>query len=231
MAELDGAAVNGAKVPNKKLAGLVVALANKKGGVGKTTYSTNLAERIGATLVDVDPQGNAADWAEGCDHPHLRLGVEDVEREHMEALVEAVNKAKQDGPVVIDCPPGENGLFRVALGLADGVVIPFKPGAADMKAVVEMAKLIRNEVSQVNPGLKVMVLQNEARTQDSQGLTGLTVLSVRQLVPEAKFIGALGNRKMYAIAYSEHTVPKDTKAVEELNATFTSIAKTLGVKF
>lgn len=223
--------VNGAgKQLNKRLAGLVVAIANKKGGVGKTTLATILAHRMGATLIDLDPQANAADWAQGCNHPHHRMGAYRVTDEDMTRLVETIHEAGKGGPVVLDCPPGENGLFRVALTLADGVVIPYKPGAADYKAVMETSDLIRNEVAAANPDLKVMVLLNEARTQDSQGLTGFTVMGLKQNLPNAKYIGSLGNRKVYPIAYSESTVPNTTKTDEELEVVFGNIGKTLGVR-
>ena len=124
---------------------MIYTIANVKGGVGKTTTAVYLAAvsalHTPTVLVDSDPQGSAAEWL--AERPIDRVSV--VAAPSVKALQSATDKASGK-TVIVDTPPGHEGLVRAALEFADIVIIPTRVGGVEVARVQTTIAMIPNGV-------------------------------------------------------------------------------------
>jgi chromosome partitioning protein len=182
-----------------------VAVANLKGGTGKTVSAFFLAAALtqyGRTLlVDCDPQGSTLSWAEGAEeNGHqlvfsvMGLPVKDVHR-----------KLKGFEPdfshIVLDTPPGEIAITRSALLAADTALLPVPPTAIDLDRVLPTLELVA-EVEPLND-LTFRILLTRGRRISREGRDARLVMEQMGLPVLATEIPQLS---FYSDAFGEPVI-------------------------
>lgn len=209
----------------------IVAVAGRKGGVGKSTIAGNLAGEFASgkrsvVLIDADPQHSLVAWAsqgEGV----LAASVRKFEGDTA-ALKAAVRQAEKEADmVIIDTPPGLPEVTYHAALVADLMLLPCGPSPLDVFALKEAASLALRARAQrrakkprirVVPS-KVMMSTNLGRnltaTLKSMGRKVLPPIGQRVVVAEAVALG------LTVAEYADGTLAHDefrdlAKAVERL---------------
>lgn len=121
----------------------VIAFANLKGGVGKSTLAVSVAGALGkgAALIDADPQGTVTAWAasDGLPFPVEAMPLQGADVESWIRRALAID-AKF---LVIDLPPMLGDATSAALAIADLACIPVSPSGADITATTSAIDLVQ----------------------------------------------------------------------------------------
>lgn len=141
----------------------VIVLANRKGGVGKTTTAVNLASYLtskgSVLLIDADDQKSASTW-------HEYRDVQDISCIYLSGDLRAhvgEYKKKYDN-IVIDCAGRDSDEFRTAVAVADKLFIPTQTSRADLDVLPFVTSFVDEIQAKHNPNLKKYFFINRAST-------------------------------------------------------------------
>ena len=182
--------------------GFTITVAQRKGGVGKTTLAISVAAELcrrgkRAALIDADLQKSACRWAEP---GKLRFPVYEIaliDQSVANWVRDAVRVGKDYDCVVIDTAPNERMLVS-SMAISDLVLVPCTPSGLDLEATARTLELIDavRVRRQGRPRLILVPNRVDART-----------LEGRQLVDELTGFGetvsdTIGNRSAFVRAFS-----------------------------
>ena len=154
----------------------VIAIANQKGGVGKTTTAINLAASLAVLerkvlIIDADPQANTTsglNFPPESDQKRTlyevmigQIGVRDaliqINEENRESILKnclAPIRNEYDY-IIIDCSPSLGLMTINCLTAADSVIIPVQPEFFALEGLGKLLQTIRLVEKGVNPNLTI----------------------------------------------------------------------------
>jgi chromosome partitioning protein len=133
----------------------VVAVAQRKGGAGKSTLAANLAAALSGlgervALLDTDPQKTLSHWMQARAAAGGRARPIDFEAPAGWRVPATCDRLRRSHDIVLlDTPPHDDTDARIAIRAADLVLVPLQPSPADLwatDATLDLAKAERRPV-------------------------------------------------------------------------------------
>jgi chromosome partitioning protein len=183
----------------EKVMSSIIALAQRKGGVGKTTLAVNLAGELcrrgfDVGLVDADPQRSACLWGEP---GHLSFDVHELSLGESIAQWAQIVRDLPHTHVVMDCAPHDR-ILGAACALASVVLVPCTPSGLDLEAAAQTLAIVNAVRHRRRPDLNVILTPNRV---DSRTLEGRQLMA--EMASFAEPVGpAVGSRASFVRAFS-----------------------------
>ena len=159
----------------------IIAIANQKGGVGKTTTCANLGIGLAQSgkkvlLIDGDPQGSLTISLGNPQPDKLPFTLSDamsretILRQYLDTL------KGQYSHILIDCQPSLGMLTVNALAAANRVIIPVQAEYLPAKGLEQLLQTINKVRRQINPKLQIdgiLLTMVDSRTNFAKEISAL----------------------------------------------------------
>jgi chromosome partitioning protein len=177
----------------------IVAVAQRKGGAGKSTLAANLAaafagEGARVALLDTDPQKTLGHWLAARSNAGAKAAALAFETPAGWRVPAAAEKFRRSHDIVLlDTPPHDDTDARIAIRAADLVLVPLQPSAADLWATGATLDLAKAEKRRVAVALNRVPAQGRLAEEVRDALRGNGIRMMDETI---------GNRAAFAQAFA-----------------------------
>jgi len=209
----------------------ITAVANQKGGSGKTSLTIELATaltlRANAKVltIDADPQHGLIDWRADRETEPL-FPVIGFPSAKLPAEVSA--HASNYDHIIIDAPPRDMGILRAAAVCSHAILIPVQPSKHDIRSTRSFVEMVQEALT-FNPDLKAAFVINRRITGTALGRDIFTALEEFPFPVLQTVLGqrvAITEAHGYGLSVLEYQ-PTDPKAVSEVEELVVELLETL----
>lgn len=177
--------------------GQVIAVANQKGGTGKSSCAVHLlhwcSQKGNTLLIDADSQESSTRWIQG------KKYNSQIERDPEDLFELAQEQADNYQYLIIDCPGSLGEVTKAAIYCSNLVLIPVQPGVLDVDSAnktfrhIKHAQKIRKDgtpsalafISRATKGTRALAEAKEYLQEHPFIALANTVVYQRQLIQDA----------------------------------------------
>lgn len=210
---------------------MIISVVNQKGGVGKSTVSTNVAVAFArldyrVLFIDSDDQKSALDWINNRPEGYSKIVGTHLGTQHLRKQVRELSKNYD--VTIIDGKGIISEASKAALVISDFFIVPVAPGTYDLHSTEDFLEKVVQEVSSFKETKGALVLN----MMDTTSLSKEIEKYIRDLdfpVFEAKISRLTAFKEAASKGLSIQEYAPFSKANDEFERFFKELCEGLGV--